>query len=278
MFPALFIILVFIYFPIVENFFFSLFRWSSFSPEKEYIGFAHYVRVFKDPIFYHALKNNVLYCLVSIVFQVGLGLIFAAVLEEKVFRRHQPFLRTIYFMPIIISITVIGLLFQLIYNPSIGLLNKFLEAIGLSNMTHAWLGEKATAMYSVIAVSQWQSIGYIMLLFLVAIQKISGSIYESALIDGANAMQKFRYITIPQVRRTMALATILTVIGGFKVFDEVYVMTSGGPGHATEVLASFMYRSGFRNDEMGYASAIACVIFIITFVITLIQLKVADKD
>ncbi len=276
MFPALLIILVFIYFPIVQNFFYSLYRWSSFSPSKDYVGFTHYARLFKEPIFYQALKNNILYCLFSIVFQVGFGLIFAAILEDKAFRGYQSFFRTVYFMPSVISITVIGLLFQLIYNPNIGLLNKFLIAIGRQNWAHAWLGEKGTAIYSVIAVSQWQYIGYIMLLFLVAIQKIPDSIYESALIDGAGAWQKFWYITVPQVKRTIVLSSILTIIGGFKVFNEIYVMTSGGPGHATEVLASYMYRSGFRNDEMGYASAIASVIFVITFIITLAQLKASD--
>lgn len=145
-------------------------------------------------------------------------------------------------------------------------------------MTRAWIGEKQTAMYAVIAVSQWQSIGYIMLLFLVAIQKIPEGIYESAVIDGANGWQKFWYITVPQVRGTIVLSSILTIIGGFKVFDEVYVMTAGGPGRATEVLASFLYRSGFRNDEMGYASSIATVIFIITFLITLLQLKTTEKQ
>ncbi len=278
MFPALFIILIFIYFPIAQNFFFSLYRWSSFSPTKEYVGLAHYMRLFKEPIFYQALTNNVLYCFFSIIFQVGFGLVFAAILEERYFRHYQPFFRTVYFMPSVISITVVGLLFQLIYNPNIGLLNKFLIAIGKQSWAHAWLGEKGTAIYSVIAVSQWQYIGYIMLLFLVAIQKIPDSIYESALIDGASPWQKFWFITVPQVRRTTVLASILTIIGGFKVFNEIYVMTSGGPGHATEVLASYMYRSGFRNDEMGYASAIASVIFVITFIITLVQLKVSDKE
>ncbi len=277
MFPALAIILVFIYVPIIENFIYSLYSWSSFSPDKLFVGVENYLRLFADPIFYKALSNNALYGIISLVFQVGLGLIFAAILEERAFRKHESFFRSIYFLPSVISITVIGLLFQLIYDPTIGLLNQSLIAVGLEDFTHAWLGEKDTAIYSVIAVSQWQSIGYIMLLFIVSIQKISESIYESALIDGANAIQKFWYITVPQVKGTIVLASILTIIGAFKVFDEVYVMTSGGPGRATEVLASFLYRSGFRNDEMGYASAIATVIFFITFIITLIQLKVSDK-
>lgn len=276
MLPALVFVVVFIYYPIVQNFFYSLFRWSAFSKVKVFVGFEYYKRLFKDPVFYIALKNNTLYALISIVFQVGVGLIIAALLEEKFMRKYQAFFRTTFFLPAVISITVVGLLWQLIYNPNMGLLNEALKAVGLDNLTHAWLGENKTAMFAVIATSQWQYTGYIMLLFLVAIQKIPEELYESAMIDGANRLNTFFYITIPQLKDTILLTTIITIIGGFKVFDEVYVMTAGGPGRSTEVLASYMYRAGFRNDEMGYATAIATVIFVITFITTLIQLKVTQ--
>lgn len=275
--PALIFLIVFVYYPIIESFILSLYKWKTFSPGKEFVGFEYYRRLFHDPVFWTALKNNALYAVISIIIQVGLGLIFAAILEEKFFRRFQPFFRAVYFMPSVISITVIGLMFQLIYHPSIGLLNQGLRAIGLDSLCHAWLGEKDTAIYAIISVSQWQSIGYIMLLFLVAIQKIPVQLYEAADMEGASAVQKFYYITLPQVKETLVMSIIITLIGGFKVFDEVYVMTAGGPGRSTEVLASYLYRSGFRNDEMGLASATATIIFLITFTMTLIQLLVAQK-
>lgn len=279
MLPALVFVILFIYYPIIQNFIYSMFRWSSFSEEKVFVGLDYYKRLFADPIFYIALKNNILYAVISIVFQVGIGMILAAILEEKVMRKYQAFFRTVYFIPSVISITVVGLLFQLIYNPNIGLLNAFLKVIGLESLAHDWLGQSSTAMYAVIATSQWQYIGYIMLLFLVAIQKIPEELYESAMIDGASAFKKFIHITIPQIKETILVSSIITVIGAFKVFDEVYVMTAGGPGRSTEVLASYLYRTGFRNDEMGYAATIATLIFLITFVVTLIQLKVTkEKD
>lgn len=277
MLPALAFVILFIYYPIIQNFFYSMFRWSSFSEEKIFVGLDYYKRLFADPIFYIALKNNVLYAIFSIVVQVGIGMILAAVLEEKVMRRYQTFFRTVYFIPSVISITVVGLLFQLVYNPNIGLLNAFLNAVGLESLTHDWLGQSSTAMFAIIATSQWQYVGYIMLLFLVAIQKIPEELYESAMIDGASAFQKFIHITIPQIRETILVSSIITVIGAFKVFDEVYVMTAGGPGRSTEVLASYLYRTGFRNDEMGYAATIATLIFLITFVVTLIQLIVTRR-
>ncbi len=275
--PALLFVLLFIYYPIVQNFFMSLYRWKAFGEDRTWVGLQYYRRIAQDPVFYTALTNNFLYALISIVFQVGFGLVIAAILEETFFRRFQGFFRTVFFMPSVISITVVGLLFQLIYHPSIGLLNNFLKAIGLENLTRAWLGESGSAMYAIIASSQWQYIGYIMLLFLVAIQKIPKELYESAEMDGAGAFQRFIHITVPQVKETIIMNSIITVIGGFKVFDEVYVMTAGGPGRSTEVLATFLYRSGFRNDEMGMASAIASIIFVITFVLTLVQLYINRK-
>lgn len=275
--PALLFVLLFIYYPIVQNFFMSLYRWKAFGEDRTWVGLQYYRRIAQDPVFYTALTNNFLYALISIVFQVGFGLVIAAILEETFFRRFQGLFRTVFFMPSVISITVVGLLFQLIYHPSIGLLNNFLKAIGLENLTRAWLGESGSAMYAIIASSQWQYIGYIMLLFLVAIQKIPKELYESAEMDGAGAFQRFIHITVPQVKETIIMNSIITVIGGFKVFDEVYVMTAGGPGRSTEVLATFLYRSGFRNDEMGMASAIASIIFVITFVLTLVQLYINRK-
>lgn len=268
--PAVVLILVFIYSPIVLNMFYSLYRWSAFS-DKVYIGLQNYQRLIKDPIFYTTIRNNTLYAVISVVFQVGLGLILAAILEEKFLRKYQGFLRTVYFIPSVISLTVVGLLWQMIYNPNIGILNSALKTIGFERFAYDWLGNSKTAIYAIIAVSQWQYTGYIMLLFLVAIQKIPSELYEAAMIDGANRVQVFFNVTVPQVREMIMVNVTITIIGAFKVFDEVYVMTAGGPGRSSEVLATYMYRSAFRNDEMGYAATIAFVIFVTTFTLSFLQ-------
>lgn len=273
--PAISLILLFIYYPIIQNFIYSFFRWSAFSQDKVFVGIAHYTRLFGDSVFLIALRNNVLYAIGSIVFQVGFGLIIASILEEKFMRKMQTYFRTIFFLPAVISITVAGLLWQLMYNQEIGLINEFLRLVGLESLTRAWLGDKGTAMYSIIIMSQWQYTGYIILLYLVAIKKIPLELYESAKIDGANGIRRFIHITIPQVKEMTLVTITITIIGAFKVFDEVYVMTGGGPGRSTEVLSTFMYRSGFRNDEMGYATAIATVIFVITFALTIIEFKLS---
>ena len=275
--PAFLVISCFVFLPIVYNLYNSTFRWSSFDTAKTFVGFEYYKRLFTDPVFYTSLKNNSLYAVISLVFQVGLGLVIAGILEDKLIRRMQPFFRTVFFIPSVISLAVVGLLWQLIYNPEIGLVNGFLKIIGKAGWAHAWLGDSKTAMFSVIFVSQWQYTGYMTMLFLIAMQKIPAEYYEAALIDGASKIRTFLNITIPQIREMILVGTVITVIGAFKVFDEVYVMTDGGPGRSTEVLGTMLYRAAFRNDEMGYASAIGTIIFIITLILSLLQMKLGKS-
>ncbi|NTU27127.1 sugar ABC transporter permease [Bacillus tequilensis] len=270
--PAL-VFLLFVYIPIFENVFLSLFQWSSFSPEKTFIGLKNYVELFHDPVFYQALSNNVLYAVISIVCQVFGGLILAAVLEDKLVRKWSPFFRTVFFLPVVISMTVIALLFDFIYNPETGLLNQLLQAVGLDQLTRAWLGEDSTAMLSVIFVSQWQSVGYIAMLYIVSIQKIPDELYEAARLDGAGKIQQFFHITIPQTKEMSFVAVVMTLTGAFTVFNEPYILTGGGPGNASEVLSTFLYKSAFTKDMMGYASAIATVVLIITLALSLMQMK-----
>ncbi|MGR0118487.1 carbohydrate ABC transporter permease [Bacillus halotolerans] len=270
--PAL-VFLLFVYIPIFENVFLSLFQWSSFSPEKTFIGLKNYVELFRDPVFYQALTNNVLYAVISIVCQVFGGLILAAVLEDKLVRKWSPFFRTVFFLPVVISMTVIALLFDFIYNPETGLLNQLLQVIGLDQLTRAWLGEDSTAMLSVIFVSQWQSVGYIAMLYIVSIQKIPDELYEAARLDGAGKIQQFFHITIPQTKEMSFVAVVMTLTGAFTVFNEPYILTGGGPGNASEVLSTFLYKSAFTKDMMGYASAIATVVLIITLALSLMQMK-----
>ncbi|MCM3766047.1 carbohydrate ABC transporter permease [Neobacillus niacini] len=275
--PALLLILFFVFLPIVLNLYNSLFRWNSFDAGRTFVGLKYYVRLFQDPVFLIALKNNSLYAIISLVFQVGGGLIIAAILEDKLIRRFQPFFRTVFFIPSVISIAVVGLLWQLLYNPEVGLVNGALKAIGQAEWGRSWLGDSEVAIYAVVAVSQWQYTGYMAMLFLIAMQKIPLEYYEAAMIDGASKIKTFFNITVPQIKEMLLVGSVITVIGAFKVFDEVYIMTFGGPGRSTEVLGTMLYRAAFRNDEMGYASTIGTVVFVITLVLSLIQMKLGKS-
>jgi raffinose/stachyose/melibiose transport system permease protein len=272
--PAIVLLAVFVYYPVVENLRLSLYRWSPFTKET-FVGLDNYRDLAADPVAWGALFNNTAYAIISVVCQVAGGLVLAAVLEELVRGRLKGFLRTVYFIPAVLSLTVVGLLFTFVYNPQIGLVNKFLDLVGLGALKHSWLGESATAIWSIIAMSQWQNVGYLTVLFIVAMQRIPRDLYESAYLDGASRVAAFRYVTVPLVRQMTLLATIITVSGAFLVLNEVWVMTAGGPNNSSHTLASWLYKSAFFNDQFGYASAIAVVIFLITMGAAIVQLFLA---
>jgi raffinose/stachyose/melibiose transport system permease protein len=257
-------VLVFVYYPIVENIRLSFFRWSAFFPNPRFVGFSNYGEAFSDPVFWRALRNNVFYAVASVIVQVGFALVLAAVLEEFVGRRLRGVLRTIYFIPAALSITVASMLFRFLYDPNIGLANRLLAAVGLGSLQHAWLGEPNTAIWAVIVMSQWMSFGYTAVLFVVAIQRIPRELYDAAKVDGCGKIRSFFVITMPMVREMTTLVIIVTVSGAFLVFNEVMVMTAGGPNNSSQVLGTWLYQSAFPNDDPGYASAIATIIFIIT--------------
>lgn len=275
--PALVLLLVFVYYPIVENLRLSLFSWNAFSTQPTFVGLQNYRTAADDPIFWRALRNNTVFAITSLIFQVGFSLVLAAVLEEFVHERLRGILRTIYFIPAVISITVAGILFSFLYNPQIGLLNRLLGAVGLQSWQHSWLGEPGTAMGSIIAMSQWQSIGYTTILFVVAVQRVPREFYEAARVDGAGSIRCFFSITVPMVREITTLISILTISGAFLVFNEVMVMTAGGPSNSSQVLGTWLYHNAFLVDDMGYASAIGTVIFVITLGIGLIQIYVSHR-
>ena len=276
--PALLILAVFVYLPLFENIIFSFQSFTLSAKTREFVGLDNYKALFSDPIIMQSLFNNVLYAVISIVMQVGFGLVIAAVLEDVVFRKTESFFRTIFFIPTLLSMTVVCLLFEFIYNPQMGLLNSFLELIGLEEATHIWLGDSSLAMLCVIMVSQWQSYGYITMLFIVAIQKIPSELYEAAIVDGAGKLRRFFSITCPMVRQMFFVTMVTTVVGAFTVFNEPYILTGGGPGTATMVLSLHMYQTGFVKNQMGYASTIAMLIFIITAVLSSIQFFSFGKE
>lgn len=270
--PAVVVLAVFVYLPLVQNLGFSTLKWDIYSGSQEFIGLDNYAKLVGDPIFWSSLGNNVLYAIVSLAFQVFGAIVLAAIIEGIRSDRWRRSLRAIYFIPSAISLTVAGLLFYFIYEPNLGLLNSALDAIGLSALAQPWLGQESTAMMAVIVMSQWQGFGYSTLLFAVAIQRIPSELYEAAAIDGIGPIRRFFTLTMPLVREMTGLMIIVTISGAFQVFNEVMVMTSGGPNNSTQVLGTWLYRNGFVRNDFGYAAAIGTVIFVITLGIALVQL------
>ncbi|WBL17540.1 carbohydrate ABC transporter permease [Sutcliffiella sp. NC1] len=273
--PSVVILATFVFIPLIQNFYYSLYDFSVFSQTKTFVGLNNFKVLLSDKVVQTALANNFKYAIISVFFQVAIALVLAYILEDKIFRRVAPFFRVVYFMPVMISISVIALLFGFIYNPQMGLLNSFLDLIGLGEYGKPWLGNSTSAIYAVIAMSQWQSIGFIMVIFIVAIQKIPKELYEAAEMDGAGKVRRFFSVTVPQVREAIFVNTLITITGSMLVFNEPYILTNGGPGFSSITMAVHMYQEGFVKDNMGYASTLAIVIFILTAILALIQIRLS---
>jgi raffinose/stachyose/melibiose transport system permease protein len=271
---AIAVILVgwFVYYPIVDNFIVSTTDEDIFTGEVTHIGLANYQRLLDDPVVWISLWNNFLYAAISIVFQVFGAFVLAALIEGLDSERLKRFWRAVYFIPSAISITITGLLFYFIYQPDIGLLDAVLKASGLASLMRPWLGDETTAIYAIIAMSQWQGFGYSTLLFAVAIQKIPRELYDAAIIDGAGPLRRLWNVTFPLTREMTGLMIIVTVTGAFQVFNEVMVMTAGGPNNSSQVLGTWLYQQGFNQNNFGYGAAIAAVIFFVTMVTGIAQL------
>ena len=274
MIPGLIMVLIFVYIPVITNVVYSFFSLSSYSSSAKFVGISNYIRFFTKDTLPIMLKNNGLYCIISLIVQVGLGTVIAFLLESKVAGRFRNVYRNIYYIPALISLTAVGILFTFIYQPDLGMLNSFLRAIGQGDLARSWLGDSKIAIYCIIAMSQWQFTGYITLLMVVAIQNVPNHYIEAASIDGANAVKRAFHIVLPLVKEQLLVCSIITVIGAFKLFTEVYSTTGGGPGNSTQVLGVFLYQNAFLHDDLGMAAVTGVFIFIITMALSLIQMKI----
>lgn len=275
MLPGCLMVLFFVYIPVIANCVYSFFRLSSYSADMKFVGFDNYVRFFTNDTFWIMIRNNVLYCVISLIVQVGFGTVIALLLESSVAGRFRNVFRNIYYIPALISLTAVGLMFTYVYEPNLGLLNSALKALGLSGWTQAWLGDSKLAIYCIIAMSQWQFTGYITLLMVVAFQNVPNDYIEAAAIDGAGPVRRAVSIILPLAKEQFLVCTIITVIGAFKLFTEVYSTTAGGPGNSSQVLGLFLYQNAFLHDDLGMAAATGVFIFVITMVLSIIQLRVS---
>lgn len=267
--PALIVYLVYVVYSILMTFYYSLLEWSGITAS-EFAGLANYIQLVNDGIFWQSVKNNLILVVMSVATQLPLGLIMALLLFSPI--RGISIFRTVYFMPFLMSTVAIGLLFVFILDPSFGLVNNFLGSIGLESLQRGWLGESDTAFWAIVAVISWQFAPFYMILFRAALVGIPSELYEAAAIDGVNKWQGFIHITLPLLMPTIITSSILAIIGSLKYFDLIYVMTGGGPNHATELMATYMYKQAFTNFNMGYGSAVSVGMFIVALIITLIVL------
>ena len=276
MLPGVLMVLFFVYIPVLMNIGYSFFRLSSYSAGATFVGIDNYKRLFSDQVFPIMLKNNIAYCVISLIVQVGFGTILALILESSAIGdRFKSFFRNLYYIPALISLTAVGLMFTFIYEPNIGFINNLLRAFDLP--TYGWLGDSKLAIYCVIAMSQWQFTGYITLLMVVAFQNVPQDYLEAAAIDGAGPIRRAISIMIPQAKEQLLVCTIITVIGAFKLYTEVYATTGGGPGNSSQVMGLFLYQQAFLHDDLGMAAVTGVFIFIITVTLSIIQIRVTKS-
>ncbi len=269
--PALAVFAFYITYPLIHTVVLSAFSWSALNPARTWRGLANYVELAHDPVLLTALKNNALWIVLSLLIQLPLAMLLAVGIGSEL-RRHRV-LRSIFFSPLIIPAVAVGLIWTLFYDPNFGALNSLLKAVGLDRLAGGWLGDPAWATLCIIAVSCWRYTGFHMMILLAGLQAIPDDIYEAARIDGASNWRTFWHITLPLMKRIVLVDALLITVGSVKIFDLIWVMTEGGPNHASEVLATYMYRSAFADDRMGYAAAIATVMLVLTLIATVIYLR-----
>jgi raffinose/stachyose/melibiose transport system permease protein len=265
--PTLVMLGVFVVWPIFSSFELSLYEWNGIDPVRTPVGLENWSRLLADGVFWRAFQNNLVVVIFSIVIQMPLGMALAILLERGGRRFLFRVFKTVYFFPMLMSSVAIGILFKYIYDPSFGIVNEFLEGVGLQGQS--WLGETHLALFAVIAVICWQFTPFYMILFLAALNGINEDMRDAARIDGANELQYYRFVALPLVQGTVRTAILLSLIGSLKYFDLIWVMTEGGPNNASELMATYMYKKAFPSFDMGYGSAIASALFIIVMVIAL---------
>jgi raffinose/stachyose/melibiose transport system permease protein len=260
--PALFFYGTFNLLGIARTFYYSTMDWKGISANKVFLGLSNYIAVAKDMNFWNALKNNMILVIASMFIQMPGALLLALLINSKL--RFTKFFRTVFFMPMLLSTVATGIMWILFYDPNFGLMAKVIRALGLK-MSTAFL-QGSTAMPAILFVICWQFIPYYMIIFKAGLSNVPEELYEAAKIDGANTWQCFTNITLPMIIPTMRTSAVLQLVGSLKYFDLFYVMMGGAPNTSTELMATYMYKKGFTEFQMGYASTIAAYMFLICFI------------
>jgi ABC-type sugar transport system permease subunit len=268
--PAFFLMIVFLAVPLIQSLILSFYQWNGIN-QRTWVGLENFRRLLTDDsVFLLALKNNTFFSLSTTTGTVVLGFLLALAIERRV--RGWRFFKVAYFLPVMMSTTVVGLLWGRLFDPVFGPINTLLKSLGWQQPPD-WLGDPNLALFSTIGVSIWQYAGFPMIIFLAAIESIPAEIHDAATLDGVTWFQRATRIILPLVMNVVAVIVMLQLIFSFKVFDIVWAMTTGGPGDASNVLGIYLYRTAFRYTQFGYGSAIAVMMFLIIFILSMVYLR-----
>lgn len=278
LFPAVLIYMCFEVIPVILSVYFSFNEWPGIqSVPLKFVGFRNFIKLFQNKIFMKSLQNVVIYTAVSVLLQVPLGFGLGLVIHH--FKRGQRFFKAAFFIPMILSVTAVALLWNFIYFPTEkGILNSLLIKAGLENLTNQWLVNPGTALMALIVVSTWTSVGYYMIICLAGLTSIPESVLEAGALDGAKGIKKIWYLYIPMLWDPVKMSVVMVITGVLKIFDTVYIMTpAGGTGNSTIVPALLMYNEAYRYGRYGMGSAIATVIFVLSAAVSIFSLKLMNR-
>jgi multiple sugar transport system permease protein len=267
--PNLLLFSVFVFFPLLYAAYISVHQWSLIDTP-EFVAAKNYTRLLSDGQFWQSLQNTLVYSIATVPTSLFLGLMLAIGLNRQLAARSL--LRSLYFLPVVVSSVATAVIAAWLFNDNYGVINAMLKNVGIGPV--AWLSTPQWALPSIILTTLWVRIGFCMVVYLAALQSISPSYYEAARMDGASRLQQFRFVTWPLLRPTTFLLLILNVIYSFQVFDLIVVMTGGGPGFSTTMIVQYIYQAAFASGEMGYASAMGMVLFVLILLFTLIQWRI----
>jgi raffinose/stachyose/melibiose transport system permease protein len=274
---ALALYLVFIVIPSFMGFYYSFTDWNRFSPDVDFVGLENFRTIFiSNPTLLRAITNTVVFTAVTIVTKTVIGLLLALLLSRGI-RRLAGLHRTLVYLPAVLPMIVVGIVFKSILNPSTGALNEFLRPIGLDVLALQWLTDPDLALYSIAAVDTWKGVGFIMLLLLAGLQAIPREYYEAAKIDGASAFNELRYITLPLLVPVITVTTVLNLLYGLKVFDSVWVLTNGGPGYATETVYTIVFKE-FARGNYAVSTALSTILFVIMTAAGIFLIRMMQKQ
>ena len=273
--PAAIVYIGLVLLPVVQAIYYSFFRWNGLGPLENFTGLANYGRALSDRVFLGALSHNLQLVVLSLVIQLPLALGLALLIRE--IGRGRALFRTIFFLPVVLSEVISGVIWNFIYRPEGGLVNTLLQAIMPGVAETALLAEPKTVLYALFVVITWKFFGYHMILYIAGLQNIPVEIEEAAQIDGCSRLQALRYITIPLLGNTIRLTIYLSVLGSLQFFDLIWIMTTGGPVSASDTMATYLYKFGFQRFQLGYGSAVAVIMFLICFGFSLLYQRVAMR-
>jgi raffinose/stachyose/melibiose transport system permease protein len=273
-FPGLAVYLIFMVYPFLNTIYLSFTNWNGVAETKDWVGLSNYARMVGDGAVLKSFFNNVIWVILGTILPVVIGLFLALILWSGAY--GSLLFRTLFFLPFILPLVVVGIVWQWLYNPLFGPVNRILDSVG--QLSRGWLGDQNTALYAVLVAGIWGTFGFVVVVLLAALQNVDVSTVEASMLDGANWFQRARHIIIPQIGPQLTLVTSITLIGGFSVFDLIFVMTGGGPGHASEVLATYTYKAAFQQNQAGYGSALAVLITMLSLVSAVVFVRLRERQ